>query len=163
MYQPYPTSGPVEEPQRIPPPRPVLTAVRLMYAGAVIEVVGVVVALVSRGSLKSSILSRHPAYTAAQLHTAEGARTIPLIVGAVIAAGLWIWMAWANGRGRSWARIVSAVFFGISTLDLLVAAVLVRGAVASTIVGVVIWLIGLAVIILIFNKESGPFYRQPAG
>jgi hypothetical protein len=81
----------------------------------------------------------------------------------VIAAALWIWMAWANGSGRSWARIVSAVFFGISTLDLLVAAVLVRGAVASTIVGVVIWLIGLAVIILIFNKESGPFYRQPAG
>jgi hypothetical protein len=162
MYQPYPTSGPVEEPQRIPPPRPVLTAVRLMYAGAVIEVVGVIIALVSRGSLKSSILSRHPAYTAAQLHTAESARTIPLIVGAVIAVGLWIWMAWANGRGRSWARIVSAVFFGISTLDLIVAAVLVRGAVASTIVGVVIWLIGLAVIILIFNKESRPFYSQSA-
>jgi hypothetical protein len=26
---------------------------------------------------------------------------------------------------------------------------------------VVIWLIGLAVIILIFNKESRPFYQQP--
>jgi hypothetical protein len=30
----------------------------------------------------------------------------------------------------------------------------------SLIVGVVVWLIGLAAIVLIFNKKSGPFYQQ---
>ncbi|HEY3980929.1 MAG TPA: hypothetical protein VGM79_26880 [Streptosporangiaceae bacterium] len=93
-----------------------LTAVRLMQAGAVIEVLAVVVALVSRASLKSSILARHPAYTAAQLRTAEVARTVPLIVGGVIAAGC----------------------------------------------HAVIWLVGLGVIVLIFSRPSGPFYRRPA-
>jgi hypothetical protein len=150
MYQPYPTSGPVPEQQRTPPP------------GSVLEVVAVVIALVSKGSLKSTILARHPAYTAAQLHTAEAARTVPLIIGGVIAAGLWIWMAWANRQGRGWARVVSAVLFGINTLDLIVAALVVRGAVASAVIGVVLWLVGLGVIVLIFNQRSSPFYRQPS-
>ncbi len=115
MYEPCPATGPVQEPQPIQPPRSVLNAVKLMYAGAAVEVVAVIVALVFRSSLKSVILASHPHYTAAQLHTAEGARTIPLIVGGLIAIGLWLWMAWANGKGLNWARILSAVFFAINT------------------------------------------------
>jgi hypothetical protein len=163
MYQPYPTSGPVDEQQRIPPPPLVLRAVRLMYAGAVLEVVAVVIALVSKGSLRSSILTRHPAYTAAQLHTAETAGTVPLIVGGVIAAGVWIWMARANRQGRGWAPVVSAVLFGINTLDLVVAALVVKGAVASQVIGAAIWLVGLGVIVLIFTQVSRRFYGQPPG
>jgi uncharacterized membrane protein YuzA (DUF378 family) len=52
------------------------------------------------------------------------------------------------------------VLFGIITVDALSALVLVRGAVASQIIGAVVWLVGLAAIILIFNKDSGPFYSQ---
>jgi hypothetical protein len=118
-----------------------------------------IVALLTIGSLKSAIFRAHPGCTAAQLHTAEVNRTVPLAVGAVITIGLWLWMAWANGQGRSWARIVSAVFFGINTLDLVISFVLVH-AVATMIVGVVIWLVGLAAIVLLFSKESGPYYRQ---
>ena len=70
------------------------------------------------------------------MHTAETARTTILIVGALIAVALWLWMAWANNRGRNWARIVSAVFFGISTLDLLISFATVRG-VGDLIVGLV--------------------------
>ena len=87
------------------------------------------------------------------------------MIGGLIAIGLWIWMAWANGHGRSWARVLSAVFFGINTLGLIV-SLAVRSSVAemhtagSLIVGVVVWLIGLAAIVLIFNKKSGPFYQQ---
>ncbi len=112
--------------------------------------------------LKATILARHPGYTAAQLHNAEVARVVPLIIGGVIAVGLWLWMAWANRNGRSWARTVSAVLFGISTLDALVALFLVRGAVATQITGALVWLVGLGAIVLLFNKESGPLYRQQA-
>ena len=93
--------------------------------------------------LRSAILNRHPGYTPAQLHTAELARTIPLIIGALAAAGLWLWMAWANGKGRNWGRVVSAVFFGINTLDLLLSLGLVHAA-ATEIAGLIIWLAGLA-------------------
>ncbi|MGH3405094.1 MAG: hypothetical protein ACRDRJ_21700, partial [Streptosporangiaceae bacterium] len=112
--------------------------------------------------LKAAILASHPGYDTARLHTSELARVTPLVVGGLVGVGLWLWMAWANRSGRSWARIVAAVLFGINTLDALSALVLVRGAIASQIIGAVVWLVGLAAIILIFNRESGPFYSQQA-
>jgi len=161
LYEPYPSAGLPQDAPRAGPPRTVANAVRLMYAGAALEVLALIVALVTRASLKSAILRSHPGYTSAQLHTAELARTIPLIIGALAAVGLWLWMAWANGNGRNWGRVVSAVFFGINTLDLLLSFGLVH-AVATEIVGLIIWLVGLAAIILLFSKESTPFYtRQP--
>jgi len=161
MYQQYPTAETPQQPQRTEQPRSVRNAVRLMYAGAALEVIAVIVTLLTQGSLKSSILKSHPDYTAAQLHTAEVARTAALIIGALIAIGLWIWMAQANGRGLSWARTLSAVFFGISTLSLLVSLIAARSA-GSLIIGVIVWLVGLAVIILLFSKESRPFFSKQA-
>jgi hypothetical protein len=165
MYEPYPSSGGSGAelaPEPAQQPRSVRTAVRLMCLAAVVEVVALIVALLTRGSLKAAILRKHPHYTAAQLHTAETAQTTILIVGALIAVVLWLWMAWANNRGRNWARILSAVLFGIDTLDLLVSFATARG-VGDLIVGLVLWLIGLAVIVLLFRKESAPFFaRRPA-
>jgi predicted tellurium resistance membrane protein TerC len=68
-------------------------------------------------------------------------------------------MAWANDRGRRWARIVAAVLFTINTLDLLLSIDVVH-AIATVIVGAVIWVVGLAVIVLLFRKESAPFYQR---
>ena len=164
MYEPYPSSGGSGAelaPEPVQQPRSVRIAVRLMWLAAAIEVVALIVALLSRGALKAAILRRHPHYTATQLHHAESAQTVILVVGALIAVALWLWMAWANGRGRNWARILSAVFFGISTLGLLLSFAAGRG-VGDIIVSVVIWLIGLAVIVLLFGRESAPFFaRQP--
>ena len=39
MYQPYPSSGQPAGPLRPPAPAPVLTAVKLMYAGAAVSTV----------------------------------------------------------------------------------------------------------------------------
>ncbi|MFY9887561.1 MAG: hypothetical protein WAK71_04565 [Streptosporangiaceae bacterium] len=153
MYEPYPGSGPVQEDPRIRPPRPVIQAVRLMYAGAALEVLVLIIALATSGSLRSAILSRHPAYTTAQLHTAEDSRVVTLVVGAVIAIGLWLWMAWANGRGRSWARTVAAVLFGINTLSLLLSFFLVH-APATLVADLAIWLVGLAAIVLLFGAQT---------
>jgi hypothetical protein len=155
----YPTAGAEPEPQHVPPPRAVQNAVKLMYAGAAIDVISLVVGLLTKSSYRNTIMKTHPGYTTAQLHTAESARAIPLVIGAVIAIALWLWMAWAVRRGQNWARVLSAVFFGINTLSLIAAAVVVRD-VPSLIVGVVLWLIGLAAIVLIFGKEARPYYHQ---
>jgi len=161
MYQQYPVADTPQQPQRPEQPPSVRNAVRLMYAGAALEVIAAIVSVLTRGSLKSAILKNHPTYTAAQVHTAEIARAAILIIGALIAIGLWIWMAQANGRGLAWARVLSAVFFGISTLSLLLALVAAR-TVGTLIIGVIIWLVGLAAIILLFSKESGPFFSPRA-
>jgi hypothetical protein len=70
-----------------------------MYVGAALEVIALIVALVSKGWLKSAILTAHPHYTSAQLHTAENFRAGILVIGARIAVGAWLWLAWANGGG----------------------------------------------------------------
>jgi hypothetical protein len=160
MYQPYPAPGPGPDPQPIAPPRSVLNAVRLMYAGAALELLALIIAVATRASLKVAILARHPFYNPAQVHHAEVARAVPLVVGALIAAGLWLWMAWANDRGQNWARILSAVFFGINTFDVFISFFVMR-ATGTMIVSVVIWLVGLGAIVLLFSKESAPFFRPP--
>jgi hypothetical protein len=100
IYQPYPpASGLPQQPPRIQPPRSVLTAVKLMYAGAALSALLLVITLVTIGSLKAAIVARHPGYTAAQLHAAEIAGVAGAVVGGLIEIGQWLWMAWANGRG----------------------------------------------------------------
>jgi hypothetical protein len=159
MYEPYPAAGPAPDPRPTQPPRSVLNAVRLMYAGAALELIALIIAVATRASLKVAIVARHPLYGPAQVHQAEVARAVPLVIGALIAIGLWLWMAWANNRGKNWARVLSAVFFGINTLDLFISFFVVR-ATATMIVGVVIWLVGLMAIVLLFREESVPFFRQ---
>lgn len=151
MYHPYPASGPVPE-----PPRPVRSAVHLMYAGAALEAVALIIALVTISSLKLAMFPAHPAYT--RPHTAEIARAVPLVVGALITIFLWLWMAWANRQGLGWARVLSATLFGINTLGLLISLLALR-APADLIVDAVIWLVGLAAVLLIFSKDSTPFYN----
>jgi hypothetical protein len=43
MYQPYPSSGQPAGPLRPPAPAPVLTAVKLMYAGAAVSTVKLII------------------------------------------------------------------------------------------------------------------------
>jgi hypothetical protein len=159
VHEPYPDQRSAPELERRQPPATVRSAVKLMFAGAGLEVVALLVALATADSLKSAIFKANPNYTALQAHNVEVARTGVLVFGALITIGLWLWMAWANDRGRRWAPIVSAVLFGINTLDLVVSFDVVH-AVATLVVGVVIWLVGLAAIVFIFHKRSAPFYQQ---
>jgi hypothetical protein len=50
MYQPCPSSGQPTGPWRPATPAPVRTAVKLMYAGAVVSMVPLIVALAYRGA-----------------------------------------------------------------------------------------------------------------
>jgi hypothetical protein len=161
--QPYPSAPPPPSNQAgsaPPQPRSVRTAVRLMYAGAALDAIGVVLGLATIGSLKSDIVKHSKKQlTATQIHGIEVFSIVGTVVIGLIAIGIWLWMAWANGKGRNWARIVSAVLFGIDTLSLLFS--FARANVAGALIlGVLVWLAGLGAVFLIFNKESTPFFRQ---
>jgi hypothetical protein len=158
--QPYPSAPPpAPSGGGLPRPRSIQTAVRLMYAGAALDAVGVILGLVTAGSLKADIVKRSPNLTATQIHGVEVFSIVGTVVIGLIAIGLWLWMAWANGRGRSWARILSAVLFGIDTLSLLLSFARAN-VIGAVILGVLVWLAGLGAIIFLFNKESTPFFRQ---
>ena len=140
----------------------VFCAVRLMYLGAVVELAALVTVLMTLGSLKSTVVQRYPHFTARQWHAVVLAHIVPLAVGAAIAIGVWLWMAWANGRGHSWARVVFAVFFALTTVSLFsgVAQSAATYAPADLIAGGVLWLVALAAVVLIFTTRSGIYYRH---
>ena len=158
MYQPYPSFGQMPEPVRPEPPDSVLTAVKLMYAGAIVSALSLIVGVVTIGSLRSALKRANPSYTSSQLHTAEVAGVVFIVVLGLIGVGLWIWMAMANKRGANWARIVATVFFGLDTLSLL-ANFARPEALFIRLVGLLIWLIGLGAIVLLWRSDSTAFYQ----
>ncbi len=156
MYQPYPLSNkPVEpEPERPAAPPAVQNAVKLMYVGAAVTTVQLVIFLVSIGTIRDANKKAHSSLTAAQLNNF----IVSNIVYAVISVALWLWMARANSQGRNWARIVSSALFGLSTLELYAALNLPK-----TVVGLVFllltWLAGLGAVILLWRKGSSEFFK----
>lgn len=159
MYQPYPTSG--QQPMApVPadPPQTVRRAVNLMYAGAALSAIEIIIGLFTVGSLKSAIRSQYPNYSASQIHTAQvAALTVAVVVG-LLGVGLWIWMARANLAGRTWARIVATVLFAINTIDLL-AAIVQPHSVVSLVLAVLVWLVGLGAIFMLWQRESSAYFQ----
>jgi hypothetical protein len=159
MYQPYPSSGQTPAPQRPPAPNSVQTAVKLMYAGAALSFIELIVSLFTVGSLKHAIVVKYPHYTSSQVHTTEVAIIAGVVIEAIIAIGLWVWMAFANSRGHNWARITGTVFFGIYTLFLLLD--LRRPAADIGLVfSLLVWLAGLGAVIMLWRRESSDYFTQ---
>jgi len=137
-------------------------AVRLMYAGAVVSAVSLVVGLATVGSLRNALHKSQPTLTPTQLHDLQTVVVVGSIAIGLISIGLWLWMALMNKAGKSWARIVATVLFGLDTLFLLL-GVARAGAAASSLVSVLIWLIGLGAVVLLWRKDStGYFTAQSA-
>jgi hypothetical protein len=157
MYQPYPSSGQAPEPTRSEPPASVVMAVRLMYAGAVVSALSLVVGLVTVGSLRDSLHKSDPSLTPTQLHNLQTVVVIGSVFIGLISIGLWIWMALMNKAGKSWARIVASVLFGLDTLFLLL-GVARAGAAAGTLVSILTWLIGLGAIIFLWRRDSSEYF-----
>jgi hypothetical protein len=138
-------------------PASMVNALRLMYAGAGIAVVlGVTIALTTHSR------TLHMGDPASGTYKA-GYVTGGAITG-LIAAGLWLWMAWANKRRRSWARILSTVLFGVLTLY--AAAALVALPAAPKIAVILEWAAGLAAVVFLWQRQSSHYYKtvsQPAG
>jgi hypothetical protein len=162
-------------------------AVWLMYVAAVAEIVYAV----AEGRWLASYLSS--LFTAIEAADTSGSGTpvraseikdvilaIAIVVG-IMAVLIWLWIAWKNRAGRSWARVVATVLFALSCLGL---PELLTGGHLSTMpstltaadgatinvpplaipawliaAGVVNWLLGLAVIILLWQGAASRYYE----
>ena len=161
MFGRNPTAAAAQNSAGMQPPSSVRNAVKLMYAGAGLSAIVVIVILASLSGLKAAIVAKYPHYSAAKVHTTEVGIIADYVIYGLLAVGLWLWMAWANRGGRNWARIVSAVFFGFNTLNL-VGSLLQPHAIVALIVGVAVWLVGGGAILLLFSRESNPYFeKQP--
>ena len=137
-------------------PAPVLDAVKLMYGGAAGTVAQLIIALAYIGDSKAyhlTVLGHH--LTTAQLSHLRPL-IITLVIGvALVLVALWLWMARATGQGKSWARIVSTVLFGLATLELTG----IHG-IAQLFWAMLTWLTGLVAVWLLWRPASTAFFRE---
>jgi hypothetical protein len=163
MYQPYPGRAQMPEPSSRPPAPPsMVNAVRVMYAGAAASLIGVIIDFTTVGSLKSAIEKRYPKWTPTQVTSAEHIAVAEFIVAGLIGAALWIFVAQVCRAGRNWGRIVATVLFAIDTLSQVFGAALSSGG-GARIFSLLVWLIGLAAIVLLWQRSSTGYFRSHAG
>jgi hypothetical protein len=158
MVQRYPSSGTPVEPERPPAPPSVVKAVKLMYVGAAVSTVSLIISLADISGTKSAIEKARPNLTATQVNQLNTFIIVLAVVSGLIGIALWLWMARANTAGKNWARIVSTVLFGLATLDL-------AGVVGEpkTLLGLVFpvltWLVGLGAAWLLWRRDSSAFFK----
>ena len=167
MNQPCPSSGPPAGPPRPPAPAPVLTAVKLIYAGAAVSATGLIIGL---ALIIVDITAAARGRFLGHSLTAPQMRPVIItvwIVLSLIGIALWLWMARANGQGRNWARILSTVLFGLATLQLghpqpqgspawFGVTVLYYGV---TLLSVAAWLAGAAAVWLLWRPASTAYFK----
>lgn len=142
-------------------PRPVRNAVRVMCLGAALTLADVVIVLVTLGGVRSAAVHD---LTAAQWPFVMLTQAGFWLASAPIGAGLWLWLAWANGRAHTWARPAFAAFFGV--LAFVPFFGLGEDALPYTLADViatsVLWLVAAVAMLLISSETARPYYQRRA-
>jgi hypothetical protein len=137
--------------------RTVRAAVTLIYLAALAELAAVITIVATSTAVLAYVHRAAPADS----HLAALSLTKDEIAGP-IGIVLLLCLAWAVGRRHDWARVVFIIFWGISTLSII--AALSEGAPvaapADFATGMLVWLLQLAAVVLIFAKQSAPYYRH---
>src|SRR5512134_3956636 len=94
-----------------------------MYAGAALGVLSMILTPMSTDGIRSQIedaMAGQPnAMTPGQIDGFVTFAVIMSLVFGLVGVGLWLLMAWANGRGKTWARIVATVLFALGAVSFL--------------------------------------------
>jgi hypothetical protein len=151
--------GPRATPSR---PPAIGQAVMLMRVGAVLSVVTALVSLTSRQNLRDfieeQVSKQGSPISASDVDVLVNVALVSAFVTGLLGAALWLWMAWANGRGAAWARIVATILFGFSLLSALLSVFQPQSA-ASRLLDLAEVLLGAYIIFLLYRRESTEFYR----
>jgi|tagenome__1003787_1003787.scaffolds.fasta_scaffold20963840_4 hypothetical protein len=158
-YAPMPS-----EPSRAPAtvgdaPSSVRNAVTLMYVRAALGVVGIIVVLATKDTLKKDLLKKNPTADAAKLDSLFNTAITAGIVGAVVFLVLYVLLAMQVAKGKQWARIVTLILAGLGVLSMLVSFASTVPTL-SHVVSIIAGLIDLAIFVLLLTGGSGAYFRR---
>lgn len=144
-----------------PPTRPASLdmAVKLMQAGGALAVLSLLTVFLFRDSLREAAEQtvQEQGLDASQIDTFV---TIGIVTGVffgLLGALLWFWMASANGKGKSWARITASVFYAISLVSFIFSMGQPQGMI-SRLLTILSLAIGTGAMVLMYRKESSEYY-----
>ena len=168
-YGAYPTGPGGQPPQRpAAPEQPssIALAVKLMFVGAGLSVLSLLYSVTTLGGLKDDIrteLAKNDTNVSQSTIDAAYAVTITIaVVFGLIGALLWVWMAWKNGQGRSWARVVATILGVLNVVGLLFTAVGSTSETISVILSVISSVLAVVILVLLWKKDSTEFYNATA-
>jgi hypothetical protein len=172
VYPQYPVATALPRP---PVPPTVQRAFYLMLGGAALTLLSLVLSVAEVGTIRRDLTTSradNPALVNESIDTLVRIAVAVLVIVALLEVGLWVWMAFTNRAGRNWARITSTVFFGVAVVFTLIGLAASAGSAGrpnttfassdtaiGKIVGIVNLLVGLLVIIMLWNKQSTAFFK----
>src|SRR5258706_1581228 len=143
-------------PVRREPPRSVMVAVRLMYAGAALTAIGLVISVVGVATGEEALRASHRHATLAQLHATQSFLIATSVISGLIEIGAWLLMARANRSGLKWARIVASVLFALGTWNL-ISHIIGTATVTNLAYMALMWLVGLGAVVFLWRQDSSAY------
>jgi len=158
MLPSYPDAAQVSDYQQMTAPMSVLTAIKIMYAGAIASVLRAVVYVATQGSGKTAIERRYPHMQAGTVSTLTHVTVIAGVIVCLLGAVGFAWTARSCKSGRNWARVTATVLFVLGFLAAVYDLVSPR-ATAVRITSFVVCLIGLAAVVLLWRGSSSAWFK----
>jgi hypothetical protein len=139
-------------------PASVRWAVRIMYTGAAAGIAGIGVNVTTLGVIRQ----QRPIMSEALRTSTQHQAIAEFIVGGIVVAALWAFMAVSCRARKSWARVGSTVLFAVYTvytteIVLKFDGISPPGAVQAY-TGIV-WLLGVAAVSLLWHRTATPHFR----
>ncbi len=147
------------------PPKSIVWACRLMLVRVAMSVIGLVILVATRNSIRGRIesieRSRGVNLSQATLDRLATLGLISGIVGSAISVVLFLVLVVYVRRGRQWARIVTWIFAGLGTAGVVLSITGTQGATpVSRLVGGLGSLLDIAVIVLLARGSSSRYVRE---
>ena len=153
--QPYGTGSPGAT---VPLPASMVTAVRLMYAGAAFALIWAIGVIV----VSASIVKHYPVASESADHRLAGAVTLAILLCAAEIA-LWLGIARACQRGSRGARVAGTVLFAVHTVGVLgVVTSSQAGLGPAKVLTLIGWLIALGAVMALWQPPSSAFFTAQA-
>lgn len=143
------------------PPQTLRRAAVLMYVGAGLSLLGVLLTFLARDAIRDAIAENDTSLSADDVDAAANLTIGVGVVVGLIGAGLWLWMAYANKAGKSWARVVATILGGLNILFTLFS--LSGGGGINLIINVLSIALAGYILYLLYRPESSAYYAAMSG
>ncbi len=140
-------------------PPSIRTAVRLMWVGAATAVVTALSPLVQSDTIRDRLRDKSPELTNSEVDSMMAVNVAFAIVIGALAVALWLWMAYANGQGRRWARVVATVLGSLGILFGLIGLALRSATAISRVLNVVQVALAITILVLLWQSASSAYYE----
>lgn len=163
-YQPAPAYSGQGGGAHVPASAPssIVRAKYAMYAGAVLQLIMIALAFVGmdgvREQIKKSFDQQGMSYSESTVDNAVTVGIWTAVVIGVIGVILWLLMAWLNGAGKGWARIVATIFFALFIIFFLV-GLGQAATVLTMILNILALIAGAVAIYFLWQKDSTAWFQ----